>query len=127
MPHPAAPRRARAGGCDYAASSGTLTFAAGETSKVIHVQVTGDSVVEANETLTLSLSSPNGAPIAHGSATGTIVNDDTAPLPTLSIADSSFAEGSAAAPGHGAFTVTLSAAATAPVTVYIGAPHAPAG
>ncbi|HEY2610066.1 MAG TPA: Calx-beta domain-containing protein, partial [Reyranella sp.] len=59
-------------GSDYAASAGTLTFAAGETSKVVHVQVTGDSVVEANETLTLSLSSPNGATIAHGSATGTI-------------------------------------------------------
>ena len=40
-------------GSDYAASAGTLTFAAGETSKVVHVQVTGDSVVEANETLTL--------------------------------------------------------------------------
>ena len=105
-------------GSDYAASAGTLTFAAGETSKVVHVQVTGDTAVEANETLTLTLSSPNGATIAHGTATGTIVNDDTAPLPTLSIGDSSFAEGSAAAPGHGAFTVTLSAAATAPVTVH---------
>ncbi len=105
-------------GSDYAASAGTLTFAAGETSKVVHVQVTGDTVVEANESLTLSLSSPNGATIAHGTATGTIVNDDTAPLPTLSIGDSSFAEGSAVAPGHGAFTVTLSAAATAPVAVH---------
>ena len=43
----------------------------------------GDTAVEANETLTLTLSSPNGATIADGTATGTIVNDDTAPLPTL--------------------------------------------
>ena len=105
-------------GSDYAASAGTLTFAAGETSKVVHVQVTGDTTVEANETLTLNLSSPNGATLAHGTATGTIVNDDTAPLPTLSVGDSSFAEGSAAAPGHGSFTVSLSSAATAPVTVH---------
>ena len=85
---------------------------------MVHVQVTGDTAVEANETLTLTLSSPNGATLAHGTATGTIVNDDTAPLPTLSVGDSSFAEGSAAAPGHGSFTVSLSSAATAPVTVH---------
>src|SRR5260370_6416156 len=105
-------------GSDYAAQSGTLSFAAGETSKVVHVQVMGDTAVEADETLTLSLSSPSGATIAHGSATGTILNDDTAPLPTLSIADASFAEGSAAAPGQGTFTVSLSAASTTPVTVH---------
>ena len=105
-------------GSDYGALSGTLTFAAGETSKVVHVQVMGDSTVEADETLTLSLSSASGATIAHGTATGTILNDDAAPLPMLSIADASFAEGSAAAPGQGSFTVTLSAASTTPVTVH---------
>ncbi|HYR67883.1 MAG TPA: Calx-beta domain-containing protein, partial [Reyranella sp.] len=105
-------------GSDYGALSGTLTFAAGETSKVVHVQVARDTAVEANETLTLSLSSPNGAMITHGTATGTIVNDDTAPLPTLSIAEGSFAEGNAAAPGQGSFMVTLSAASTMPVTVH---------
>ena len=104
-------------GSDYTAQSGTLTFAAGETSKVVHVQVSGDSAVEANETVALNLSSPTGATIAHGSATGTIVNDDVAPPPTLSISDASFGEGSAGSPGHGTFTVTLSAAATSPVTV----------
>ena len=45
-------------------------------------------------------------------AVGTIVNDDAAPLPTLSVGDSSFNEGSAASPGHGTFTVTLSAASS---------------
>ncbi len=103
-------------GTDYAAQSGTLTFAAGETSKVVHVSVTGDTAVEANETLSLALSSPSGATIARGTATGTIVNDDVAP-PTLSIADASFAEGSAAAPGQGSFTVTLSKASASAVTV----------
>jgi aryl-phospho-beta-D-glucosidase BglC (GH1 family)/cellulase/cellobiase CelA1 len=114
-------------GSDYAALAGTLSFAAGETSKVVHVQITGDTVVEANETLTLSLSSPNGATIAHSTATGTIVDDVTAPLPTLSIGDSSFSEGSAAVPGHGSFSVTLSAAATAPVTVHFATADGTAG
>jgi aryl-phospho-beta-D-glucosidase BglC (GH1 family)/cellulase/cellobiase CelA1 len=104
-------------GSDYAALSGTLTFAAGETSKVVRVQVSGDSSVEANETMTLMLSSPNGATVADGSAVGTIANDDAAPLPTLSISDSSVAEGSAASPGVATFTVSLSAASAAAVTV----------
>ena len=105
-------------GSDYAALAGTLTFAAGETSKVVHVQVSGDTAVEANETLTLALSSANGATIVRGAATGTITNDDVAPPPpTLTIGDATFAEGSAAAPGQATFTVTLSAASATPVTV----------
>ncbi len=104
-------------GSDYAAQTGTLTFAAGETSKVIKVLVSGDTVVEGDETLTLTLSKPSGATLADGVATGTILNDDVAPLPTLSIAGASFAEGSAASPGHGTFVVSLSQAASSAVTV----------
>ena len=74
-------------GSDYAAASGTLTFAPARPSKVIHVQVSGDTAVEGNETLTLTLSSPSGATIADGTAIGTITNDDAAPLPTLAISD----------------------------------------
>ncbi|SHO67271.1 chitinase [Pseudoxanthobacter soli DSM 19599] len=105
-------------GSDYKALTGTLTFAPGETSKVVHIEVNGDTVVEGNETLNLTLSSPSGATIADGSAVGTIVNDDVAaPLPTVSIAGASFGEGDAGEPGHGMFVVTLSAASTTPVTV----------
>src|SRR5262249_25805247 len=104
-------------GSDYAAASGSLTFAPGETSKVVHVQVFGDTAVEGNETLALTLSSPSGATLADGAAIGTISNDDSALLPTLSVSDATFAEGSAGAPGQGSFTVSLSAAAAATVTV----------
>ena len=107
---------ARAGE-DYVARSGTLTFAAGETSKVVNVQVTGDRAIEANETVKLTLSSPVGATIKDGLAVGTIVNDDSIALPSLSIADASSTEGSAAAPGYTTFTVNLSSAAAGPVTV----------
>lgn len=104
-------------GSDYAALSGTLTFAAGETSKIIHVQVSGDGAVETNEQLTLALSSPNGATIADGSAIGTITNDDAAPvLPTLSVGDATVVEGNNGLQDL-AFTVTLSAPATGAVTV----------
>ncbi|MGQ3296779.1 Calx-beta domain-containing protein [Reyranella sp.] len=104
-------------GQDYIAQTGTLTFAVGETSKVVNVQVKGDTVVEANETLRLTLSSPTGATINDGVAIGTVVNDDTVPLPSLSVNDASSAEGSAAVSGHSTFTVSLSSAATGPVTV----------
>src|SRR5262249_25405125 len=104
-------------GSDYTAASGNLTFAPGETSKMIHVAVTGDTAVEGNETVNLTLSSPNGATLADATAVGTLPNDDSAPLPALSVSDATFAEGSAGAPGQGTFTVSLSAAATSAVTV----------
>ncbi|MFM8380313.1 MAG: S8 family serine peptidase [Planctomycetia bacterium] len=63
---------------DYTATSGTLTFNAGETSKVIPVSVRNDATVEADETFSVRLSNASGATIAAGAgtATGTIVNDD---------------------------------------------------
>jgi Calx-beta domain len=64
-------------GSDYVAASGTLTIPAGQTSAAITVDVNGDTDVEPNETLTLSLSSPLGAKIVPPTtATGTITNDD---------------------------------------------------
>lgn len=88
-------------GQDYTAQTGTVTFAAGETSKVINIQVKGDSAIEANETLKLTLTSPRGATIKDGVAIGTIINDDTATpaLPTLGISDATVIEGN---PGGGA-------------------------
>ena len=61
---------------DYTATSGTLTFNPGETSKVVNVTVANDTLVEADETFFVRLSSASGAAIAVGSGTGTIVNDD---------------------------------------------------
>ena len=66
-------------GEDYTATSGTLTFAAGESAKTVAVPVLDDAHDEGEETLTLTLSNPSGALIADGEATGTIVNDDRMP------------------------------------------------
>lgn len=68
-------------GADYTAASGTLTFNPGETSKTITVAVTGDTQVEADETLLINLSQPVNAMLTDSQATGTIQNDDVAPLP----------------------------------------------
>jgi hypothetical protein len=70
-------------GSDYAASAGSVTFTANQTSRTISVTINGDTAVEANETFTLTLSSPTNATLADGSATGTITNDDSpTPSPT---------------------------------------------
>ena len=66
-------------GADYTATSGTLTFAAGETSKTVNVPILDDSHDEGEETFTLRLSNAAGARIGDGEATGTIVNTDAMP------------------------------------------------
>ncbi|MFN0143100.1 MAG: Calx-beta domain-containing protein [Mycobacterium sp.] len=66
-------------GVDYTPASGTITFAPGVTTQTVHVDIIGDTVVEPSETFTVTLSAPTGATIARATATGTIVNDDTAP------------------------------------------------
>jgi Ca2+-binding RTX toxin-like protein len=57
--------------------SGTVNFAANETSKVVTINVTGDTTVEPDEGFTVTLSAPVGATIATATATGTIRNDDS--------------------------------------------------
>jgi endoglucanase len=102
-------------GSDYVAKSGTLTFAPGETSKTIAVSVIGDTAVEANETFLLNLSSPTKAALADGQSVVTITNDD-APAPALSVSDVSVTEGQSGMT-NAVFTVSLSAASSAPVAV----------
>ncbi len=102
---------------DYAATSGTLSFAAGETSKTIDVLITGDTTVEADETFLVRLTSATGATIATPQATGTIRNDDQPPpLLALSIGNTTISEGDSGT-ANMTFTVTLSQASTGTVTV----------
>jgi hypothetical protein len=57
---------------DYLAAAGTLTFAAGETSKPVSVTVNSDALDEPDETLLLNLATPTNAVIADGQGVGTI-------------------------------------------------------
>src|SRR6185312_2567553 len=56
-------------GSDYAATSGALTFAPGETSKTVTVSVTGDRTYEPDETLTLGVTDTGGNALASGTGT----------------------------------------------------------
>ncbi len=66
-------------GADYVAASGVVRFEAGETAKTVNVAVLEDAHDEGEETMTLTLSSPFGAEVSDGTATGTIVNTDAMP------------------------------------------------
>jgi hypothetical protein len=101
-------------GSDYTATSGTATFPPGSTSVIVNVPVIGDTVLEADETFVLNLSSPVNATIARAQAVGTILNDEG--LPSLTIADTSVTEGNSGTVNT-VFNVTLSASSPQTVTV----------
>ncbi len=65
-------------GEDYRATSGTLTFEAGEMRQMIRVLVLGDTRPEEDETFTLKLSGAENAELGVVEGTGTILDDDTA-------------------------------------------------
>jgi probable HAF family extracellular repeat protein len=100
-------------GSDYQATSGRLTFAPGETSKTITVQVIGDHVAEPNETFIVHLSSPTNAVIAGYVGEGTILDDE----PKISIGDTTATEGNTGTV-NATFTLTLSSASNSDVTVH---------
>ena len=59
------------------ATSGTLTFLAGETSQTITLEVQGDTDIEPDEGFTVFLFDPENATIGpQREATGTIQNDE---------------------------------------------------
>ena len=65
-------------GDDYAASrTGTVSFAAGQTTATVPFQVFGDTIPEQNETFRLVLSNPtNGATLGRATGIATIIDND---------------------------------------------------
>lgn len=78
-----------AGAGDFTAASATLTFPPGTASQIIAVSVTGDTMVELDETFTVSLSGASGAPIVDGQGVGTIVDDDAPSLSGIELSHGS--------------------------------------
>ena len=62
---------------DYAATAGTLNFAAGDTSKTITVTINNDSVFEGSENFNVNLASATNATISDNQGVGTIKDDGT--------------------------------------------------
>src|SRR5439155_1225372 len=101
-------------GSDYAAKTGTLVFAAGETSKQIEVTVNGDFLDEGDETFTVTLSAPFNADLGTSVATGTITNDDAGPK--LVVSDATVLEGNSGTTRL-IFTVAMVPVSASDVTV----------
>ncbi len=64
---------------DYRSASGTLSFAPGQMSRELTVEVVGDTRVEADEAFAVVLSNPDGATLGDDRGEATILNDDEEP------------------------------------------------
>ncbi|WDI41488.1 Calx-beta domain-containing protein [Bremerella sp. P1] len=79
-------------GVDYTATTGTLTFLAGQTTATVFVPISGDTDVETDETFLLSISPQLGSAtlltssLAGHQAIGALLDDDS-PLPDLIISE----------------------------------------
>lgn len=124
-------------GEDFIITNGAITFTPGQTTATVRVFVADDFSFEADETFELILSDPTNAVIGDATGLATIVNNEpeSPALPALSINDISVVEaftqfGYADNPRDGGltsnqfggfvpiqFTVTLSEASAAAVTV----------
>ncbi len=92
-------------GVDYTATSGTATFAPGDTSESFVVPILPDGLDEVDETFLVNLSSPVNAELGDSQATVTIVDDDFPPA--ASIANVSVSEGDAPGTTQANFTLNL--------------------
>ncbi len=99
---------------DYAARTGTLTFAPGDMSESFTVAITNETTYENDETFFIALSAPvSGTLGTPATATVTILNDDSPPrvqfqAPTYTIGENL---------GPAVITVTLSPASAVTATV----------
>ncbi len=64
---------------NYEPTTGTLTFAAGETRKDVFVLIDSDDGVEPDETFAVHLDTPTNASVARADGVGTIINTGVAP------------------------------------------------
>jgi len=71
-----------AAGLDYTSVTGTLTFNPGVTSQVINIPILNDSINEADETFTLTLSSPTNVNLGTATTVTTITDTLTASVTT---------------------------------------------
>lgn len=106
-----------ADGFDYTflTAAGGVTFFPGETTKQITVDVIADTMVELNETLTVTLSNIVNASVGVASASSVIINDDQS---QISIAGNQLSklEGTGGTNTH-SFTVTRSGGVGGPASV----------
>jgi large repetitive protein len=102
-------------GSDFTTGPVTISFAAGETSQTVPIEILGDLTVELDETIALSFAGFSGTGTSgtnHGTASLTIINDDSSVV-SISASDSVASE-----PGNdGQFLVTLDNPSDSPTDI----------
>lgn len=101
---------------DFSVSASPLTILAGQTTANIAVTIVNDSLDEANESFSLSLSSPTNAVLGTTTSHSFTITDDD-PLPAVSFTESSASRGEAS--GSYVVNIQLSAISGRDVTVPI--------
>ncbi|RYX84532.1 hypothetical protein EON83_09270 [bacterium] len=104
---------------DYTSSAvtGTLTFQPGVNTQQIPVSIIGDNIKENNETITLTLSAPNGGSLgAPSTGTITIIDDDATPVVSIT-GPNPTREGSNGGVTNFVFRVALDRPSSTPITV----------
>ncbi|NQT73569.1 MAG: hypothetical protein HQ553_12505, partial [Chloroflexi bacterium] len=101
---------------DYTAASGTLTFAAGETSKTFSVPIVNDSDAEGDEVLLLSLSNPGGSiNLGTPNSASLVIVDDDAPDIDVSFASPTYTVGE----GDGTASIEVVLSGSSPSNISI--------
>ena len=83
---------AAAGGADFTAATGTLTFAAGVTEQTVSVSLIDDALDEPDEDFRVRLGGAVNGVVPDPAATGTITDDDEAVRVTFEAAAARYAE-----------------------------------
>jgi hypothetical protein len=96
-------------GADYQSTSNTLTFAPGQTSQTVSVNVIGDPYSDGTETFYLNLLSPTGATLGRAQGTGTILS--TLPPATISVSNPTVQNGT-----YGLTPVTFTVSLSEPLS-----------
>ena len=103
-------------GQDYTATSGTLNFGNGETSKTFQVPITEDATTEPDETFTIKLTAPTLEGL--GAPTNMVVTiQDRTTVPFVFVPNASVVEGAPGTTTQLLFNLTLSAATGRTVSV----------
>ncbi len=95
-------------GSDFTAVSGTLNFAAGESSKIISIPIINDTIFEGNESFGIALSNQtnNASLVSPNQATVSIYDNDN--RPNISVNAVNVSEPPAGSTTNAVFTVSLS-------------------
>ncbi|WP_395753935.1 Calx-beta domain-containing protein [Prosthecobacter sp.] len=105
---------ATGGGTDYTLADGTLSFDVGETVKTIPLSIVDDAVVDAAETIVITLANPASLQLGSTTQHTLTITDNDLPVVSITANDATASE---AGLDPGQFTITRTGSTAAALTV----------